>query len=144
MRVFRITDVATSFFVLVFLVMMEFGCSTGPRTGEVKGKVTFEGKPVTEGLVTFLNPKEGGAAEAEISKDGAFAVKIDVVVGDYLVVITPHMHIVDTDPGKSPPSPVEKPAANIPQKYRQQGSTTLKAKVIEGKNVFDFDMTKAP
>jgi hypothetical protein len=120
------------------------GCSSGPRTGQVEGKVTFEGKPVTEGLVTFLNPKEGGAAEAEIKPDGTYVVKKGVVVGGYLVVITPPMHLVDTDPGKSPPAPVEKPAPNIPPKYRQQGTTILKAEVIEGKNVFNFDMTKAP
>jgi hypothetical protein len=118
------------------------GCS-GPRTGEVHGKVTCEGKAVTEGLVTLLNPKGGGDAEAHINKDGTFAVK-RVVVGEYLVVITPPMEIVDADPGKSPPSPVEKAAPNIPRKYRQQGTTTLKAEVKEGNNAFEFDMTKAP
>jgi hypothetical protein len=115
------------------------GCSKGPRTGEVYGKVTFKGQPVREGTVTFLNPTEGGAAEAQINTDGTYAVK-NVVVGEYLVVITPPIHIVDTDPGKSPPAPVEKPAPNIPQKYRQQGSTTLKAVVTQGKNEHNFDM----
>jgi hypothetical protein len=63
-----------------------------------------------------------------------------VVVGNYLVVITPPIHIVDTDPGRSPPAPVEKPAPNIPPKYRMQGSTPLKAPVKPGQNEFNFDM----
>jgi hypothetical protein len=121
----------------VFAVLA--GCSKGPPTGDVEGKVTFKGQPVTEGLVTFLNPKEGGAAEAQIATDGTYAVK-NVVVGEYLVVITPPVVIVDTDPGKSPPAPVEKRAPNTPQKYRQQGSTPLKATVKQGKNEHNFDM----
>ena len=115
------------------------GCSSGPETGEVKGKVTFRGKPVTEGLVTFLNPNEGGAAEAQIQADGSYAVE-GVLPGQYLVVITPLVEVVDTDPGKSPPMPIEKRAPNIPKKYRMQGSTPFKELINAGKNEFNFDM----
>lgn len=122
------------------LTAVPVGCSSGPATGKVKGKVTFEGKPVTEGTVTFLNPKEGGAAEAQINKDGAYVVQSGVVVGDYLVVITPLMEIVDTDPGRSPPAPVEKAAPDIPPNYRMQGTTTLRATVKPGQNELNFNM----
>jgi hypothetical protein len=122
-----------------FLTVVMIGCSSG-GAGEVRGKVTFKGAPVTEGTVTFLNPKEGGAAEGEIKSDGSYRLVGKVLAGEYLVVINPPMHIVDTDPGKSPPAPVEKPAPNIPRQYRQQGTTTLKATVKEGKNEFNFDM----
>jgi len=124
-----------------FLTAGTVGCSSGPATSPVKGKVTFQGKPVTEGTVTFLNPTEGGAAEAQINKDGSYTFQGGVMPGEYLVVITPLMHIVDTDPGKSPPAPVEKPASDIPQKYRQQGTTKLRASVKPGPNEFPFDMT---
>jgi hypothetical protein len=117
------------------------GCSSGPATSSVKGKVTFQGKPVTEGTVTFLNPTEGGAAEAQINKDGSIAFQGGVMPGEYLVVITPPIHIVDTDPGKSPPAPMEKPAPDIPPKYRMQGTTKLRASVKPGPNEFTFDMT---
>lgn len=108
--------------------------------GQVQGKVTFKGKPVTEGTVTFLNPTEGGTAEGILKADGTFVVEGGVVVGEYLVVITPPMHMVDTDPGKSPPAPVEKAAPNIPTKYRMQGTSPLRAPVKQGKNEFTFDM----
>src|SRR5262245_35062810 len=104
------------------------GCSSGPKTGDVKGKVTFKGAPVTEGSVTFLNPKGGGDYEAKIDPDGSYAIK-KVKVGEYVVEVKPPIHIVDTDPGKSPPAPVEKNMPNIPMKYRQQGSTPLKPTV---------------
>ena len=48
--------------------------------------------------------------------------------------------IKDTDPGKSPPAPVEKPAPNIPLKYRQEGTTPLKTTVKGGKNEFNIEM----
>ena len=125
------------FLVLPLLV----GCSSGPAKGDVRGKVTFKGKAVKEGSVTFLNTKEGGAAEAQIGAEGAYAVQGGVVVGEYVVEIKPLIHIVDTDPGKSPPAPVEKAAPDIPKKYRMQGTTTLKASVKPGKNEINFEMT---
>lgn len=117
------------------------GCESGPDRGEVRGKVTYKGKPVKEGTVTFLNVTEGGAAEATIGSDGAYEVAGGVVVGEYIVEIKPLMEMKDTDPGKTPPALVEKNAPDIPKKYRQQGTTTLKAKVERGPNEFNFDMT---
>jgi len=115
-------------------------CSSGPDKGEVHGKVTFKGNPVKEGRVTFLNTSQGGASEAQISSNGTYAVAGGVAIGEYVVEITPLVQIVDTDPGKSPPAPVEKPAPDIPHKYRQQGKTPLRASVKAGKNEIDFDL----
>lgn len=118
------------------------GCSSGPAKGDVKGKVTFKGNPVKEGKVTFLNPAGLGDSEADISSDGTYEVRGGVVVGDYVVEIKPLVVIVDTDPGKSPPAPVEKKAPDIPGKYRQQGSTPFKNIAVKaGKNEIDFPMT---
>src|SRR4051812_3798056 len=58
-------------------------CSSGPVKGEVQGKVTFKGQPVKEGTVTFLNTKDGGAAEAAINPDGTYVVQGGAVAGDY-------------------------------------------------------------
>jgi len=127
--------------VILPVSLFVLSCSHGPPTGEVHGKVTFKGQPVKEGRVTFLNPKEGGAAEALIGKEGAYAVPGGVVLGEYVIEITPLVQIVDTDPGKSPPAPMEKPAPDIPLKYRQQGKTPLRATVKAGKNEINFDMT---
>lgn len=124
----------------VLLAVLAIGCSSGPPTGKVRGKVTFKGQPVKEGRVTLLNPTEGGAYESPITDGGAYAVQNPVLLGDYVVVITPLTHIVDTDPGKTPPSAVEKSAPDIPRKYRMQGQTTLKATVEQGENEFNFDL----
>ena len=115
------------------------GCSSGPETGDVAGTVTFKGKAVKEGRVTFLNPKEGGAAESEIGPDGRYSIS-KVPVGEYLIVVTPLSVIMDTDPGKSPPAPVEKQAPDIPRKYRQEGTTPLKYTVKPGSNEFKIEL----
>ena len=116
------------------------GCSSsGPAVGEVSGKVTFKSQPVKEGTVTFLNPNEGGAGESPIDASGNFTIS-HLVVGEYIVIVTPLMEMKDTDPGKSPPAPVEKSAPNIPVKYRQQGLTPLKTPIKEGKNEFQIEM----
>ena len=116
------------------------GCSSsGPRVGEVSGKVTFKSEPVKEGTITFLNPNEGGAGESPIDANGNYKIP-HLVVGEYIVIVTPLMEMKDTDPGKSPPAPVEKSAPNIPVKYRQQGLTPLKTGIKEGKNEFQIEM----
>jgi len=127
--------------ILLGLIAHILACSHGPPTGEVRGKVTFKGQPVKEGRVTFLNEKGEGDAEAQIGNGGTYNVQNGVVLGDYKVEITPLVQIVDTDPGKSPPAPMEKPAPDIPMKYRQ-GNSPLRATVKSGKNEIDFDLTR--
>jgi hypothetical protein len=126
--------------VTVSILLAAAGCSSGPATGEVRGKVTYDGKPVTEGSVTFLNPTEGGTAGADIGPDGSYTIDGGVAVGEYLIVVTPPIEIVDTDPGKSPPAPVEKSVKNIPNKYRQQGTTPLRYRVQPGPNEYNVEM----
>lgn len=140
MHVQKAVRLAALVIVAALFTAAPLSCSPGPAKGEVRGKVTFKGKPVTEGTVTLLNLTEGGNAEAQIGKDGTFAVPGTVAVGEYVVEIKPLVVIVDTDPGKSPPAPEEKPAPDIPRKYRMQGTTPLRAPVKAGKNEFNFEM----
>jgi hypothetical protein len=126
------------------LAMGLSGCSRGPAVGEVSGKVTFEQKPVTEGRITFLNPATGHAAEAGLDRDGSYVIVTPeggLVVGDYIVMVNPLIYLDRSNP-RTPPSPVEKPARNIPEKYRNQGRTPLRATVKPGPNTFDFDLTR--
>jgi hypothetical protein len=129
-----------SLYVATVALVLLSGCSQGPPTGRVKGKVTFKGKPVVEGRVTLINETEGGAAEALINNDGTYAVDNPVEVRDYKVMITPLTEVVDTDPGKTPPMAIEKKAPDIPKRYRMPGSTPLTATVKTGENELNFEM----
>jgi hypothetical protein len=58
--------------LLLTLALVVAGCGSGGR-GTVSGKVSYQGKPLTGGLVTFNNP--GGVAKvvtAEIQGDGSY------------------------------------------------------------------------
>jgi hypothetical protein len=118
------------------------GCGGGgPPVGEVAGKVTFEGKPVCEGRVSFYSAKTGVAEDALLKQDGRYALKNPLPVGDYQVMVAPLIVRQRVDP-KGPVVGEEKSAPDIPVKYRTIGSTDLRAKVKEGKNALDFDMKR--
>ncbi len=60
------------------------GC--GPRTGVVSGEVTFKGKPIPGGLLTFRPVDESqNSASYELGRDGKF--KIELPVGEMLICI---------------------------------------------------------
>src|SRR5437773_2488660 len=81
------------------------GCQSGPARGDVRGKVTFKGQPVTEGMITFINPNGGEGGEMKLGPDGSYEIPRGLPVGDYIVLVTPLIIKVDTSPGKTPPSP---------------------------------------
>ena len=118
------------------------GCGgDGTPVGEVSGMVTFQSKPVGEGRVTFQNTKTGAADEALLNSNGTYALARPLPVGEYKVMVTPLIVRRQVD-GKGPVVGEEKPAPNIPQKYRTIGETTLTATVKEGKNDLNFDMKR--
>jgi hypothetical protein len=86
-----------SIYTLALSIIILSGCSKpGPQLIEVRGKVTYQGKPVTQGSISFspkssaiggLRPAQGG-----IKSDGSFEMqslpgKKGVQPGEYLVAI---------------------------------------------------------
>ncbi|MCI0741692.1 MAG: hypothetical protein L0Y72_21880 [Gemmataceae bacterium] len=117
------------------------GGSSAVPAGAVSGKVTFEDKEVTEGLVSFMNLDAGEGDEAPLKGDGTYSIRKPLPTGDYKVTIMPLVVQQQVD-GKGPEVGVEKPAPNIPEKYRNLGTTDLRATVKEGKNEFNFNMKR--
>src|SRR5262245_14183171 len=130
---------ATTLVLFAFLAAGLAACG-GPARGKVRGKVTFQGQPVTEGTVTFIEPETGHVAEAKLDNQGAYTVKGGLVVGKYTVMVNPPI-VIEPSTSKTPPSPVEKEVKNIPARYRNQGNTPLKGvKVEKGENKHDFEL----
>ena len=50
------------------------GCQRGEELGHVTGKVTFQGQPVTSGMVIFANKEKGVYMTAPLDAQGAFEV----------------------------------------------------------------------
>lgn len=117
------------------------GCSGKNRElpgGEASGTVTFNGKPVREGLITFMNEEAGLGDETKLDGEGRYAFKKPIPTGDYKVTIMPPVEKVREE--KGPEVGVLKKMPDIPERYHNTTTTELRATVKEGKNTLDFDM----
>jgi len=117
------------------------GCGGGGAdTGELSGSVTYDGKPVGEGSITFIatdgkSPTAGGAI-----KDGKYtATKVPVgtsKVSISAVKVVGKKKAYDTP--DSPEVPITEPL--IPEKYNQKSE--LKYDVKAGPQAKDFELAK--
>jgi len=87
--------------------------------GDVTGKVSFQGKPLTEGTVAFV-PEKGNAVSGKIGADGTYKVA-NVPAGSYVVVIT------DTK-------------GALPASYGDAKTSKLKVEVKKGANTADLEL----
>jgi hypothetical protein len=104
--------------------------------------VTYQGQPVTEGTVSFYSEGAGYAAEAQLGNEGTYRIETEeggLLVGEYVVSVHPPRELGPPDP-RTPQVMVEKDVANIPKKHRDRSTAILKATVVEGKNVHDFEL----
>jgi hypothetical protein len=95
-----------------------------PRTFPVSGTLTFNGRPLASGKISFVPSSPAGQqASAQIIAGsyalGTFAANDGAIPGSYTVVIV--------SPG-------------IPAMYQSQSTSVLKAQVQEGSNVIDLDL----
>lgn len=117
-------------FCLIVGLMLLAGCGDGePSRIPVTGTVTFDGEPVTEGTVTFFSRSTGVADGAPLNSEGRFEFADGLPAGEYVVsVAPPPPEEVAGAPSAAPP----KEYPDIPQKYRSDVTTDLKATVEEG------------
>jgi hypothetical protein len=113
--------------------------------GRVRGRITFEGGPVPEALVSF-QPANRPLASGKTDADGRFVLNTfakgdGAFVGRCRVTVVPYkeMPVHVARPSMQPGE--EKPRPDIPARYRIFDTTPLEAEVVAGKqNVFMFDM----
>lgn len=115
-------------------VALHSGCSRSsapPTPTIVRGRVTFQGRPVAGGLVVFTPDRDRGASgkpiRAETGPDGIFQMPTGdsgVSPGWYRVAIAPPPN---TDPGAKPP---------FPPQLRRPDTSTVVREVTPGKEHF--------
>jgi hemoglobin len=108
------------------------------ETGNVSGKVTYLGKPLTGGQVG-MHSAAGKTYSAAIKEDGSFSLK-SVPVGTYKVTVMTQ----PAAPGapRLPPAPPGGAAKGvaIPVKYSTANTSGLTYEVSEGEQTFDIDL----
>jgi hypothetical protein len=125
---------------VAFVGVMLFGCGSYEARGRVVGKVTFQGKVVSEGQVIFSNQNKGIHITTELKPEGSYEVRmakgVGLPIGTYSVCVCPPPLVPK---GVFDPMTVE-PYSNIPEKYRDASTSGLTLTVKEGENPFDIAM----
>jgi hypothetical protein len=117
------------------------GCGGGqPKTAVVRGTVTYKGKPVPNGTVSFI-PASGPAATGEIGPDGSYTLTTfrkgdGAVLGMHKVVIAAMQDMT----GRLPEDRNPLPPSIVPDKYTSIGTTDLTAEVKDGENTINFTL----
>jgi len=116
-----------------------------PNLVKVTGRVTFDGKPLTSGDISFVsteNPTKGFASPIDTSGYYSLAYSPSAkgaLPGDYQVRVAATEGAATMGTGGE----VSKPKSLIPEKYNVPGASGLTAKVEKGKsNSFNFDLKK--
>jgi hypothetical protein len=127
---------------VLFLVLCLSGCADkGPKLSPVSGRVTFQGKPVSSGLVRFSNPPAGVDILAGLMPDGTYSVRMakgsGLPEGVYAVAVMPPR--ANTPVGMMVPQrPPDRP--DIPLKYQNPSTSGLTLAVKTEKTTLDIDL----
>jgi hypothetical protein len=117
------------------------GCGGGnPKTAPVKGTVTYKGRPVPNGTVTFI-PESGPTATGELGPDGSYTLTTfrrgdGAVPGRYTVVIV----AMQDNAGRLPEERTPLPPPIVPEKYTSAVTSDLRAEVEDKENTLDFPL----
>jgi len=121
------------FAVAAALLMVSGGCGSGtrPELGTVTGRLTLDGKPLTDAVVVFTPGSGGRKSMGHPDQDGKYELSyIRDIKG---AKVGPHTVRVTT--GNKMTGKPER----LPPRYNTQSELTVE--VEPGANVFDFDMT---
>ncbi len=138
------------FRVAVFITAMVACAGCGPdlpETASVSGRITYQGKPVGEGVIVF-HPEKGRAATAVIAEDGSYSLTCfnredGALLGRHRVTIESRRI---TDPVTSPNFNPNTMSGElivewlVPERYSRPKTTPLTAEVKPGRNTIDFDL----
>jgi hypothetical protein len=117
--------------VLALSLCWGCGSSEGPYVGTtvpVKGKITYKGKPLTQGQITLEPESAGREAHGSIQPDGSFELST-YKQGDGAVPGTHRVSVTGT-------SKKDK----LPAKYQSLGSSKTEIEVAEGKTEYTIDL----
>ena len=122
------------------------GPDLGPY-GLVSGQITYQGTPISKGMITFHSHHSGQVATANLESDGSYSMKLagrdGLPIGEYQICIRPPLTAQQgSDPSMRRRNNLYDPtiSTDIPMKYRYESSSGLDAQVLEGDNRFDFDL----
>ncbi len=136
---FTVNRMIWSWLAVVALVGVGCGESDTVSRHDVTGTIQFDGQPVTEGTVTFLDPATSHAASGSLDESGNYLVQVPD--GSYQVTVTPPLEEVASSNPNIAGGEAFKQVENIPVKYHREMTTDLSAEVSSSATEFDFELT---
>jgi hypothetical protein len=127
---------AASIALVVALALLPcWGCGSNEGTYvaptvPVKGKVTYQGKSLIQGSVTFEPVDSGREAQGSIQPDGTF-VLTTFKEGDGAVAGMHRVAVTGTSKGAK---------EAVPLKYQNPSSSKVEVEVSEGKSEYTIDL----
>jgi hypothetical protein len=114
-------------------LLMIAGCGpSGPKTYEVTGTVTYDGKPVEKGEIIFHATDGKGSADVGQIVDGKYTLQ--ATDGPKRVEIT-----ATRESSKPAPDGLPNYESYIPKQYNNESTLTAEVKP-SGENTFSFDL----
>jgi hypothetical protein len=121
------------------------GCG-GNYDSSVSGKVTIDGRTVTNGTVAYQPVAGGPAAYGRIEPSGDYVIRTGretgLPAGEYQVTVTANEPAATLQTEKGGPPPPGK--AITPAWYRTKETSGLKFTVKSGSNTIDLELTSQP
>ena len=132
----------------ILLPLSLTGCSkgSGKKLTAVSGRITYEGEPLSDAIVAFMNEADANASPgtAITDSDGEYSLKLSadevgVPAGKYKVGITAW----DVQPTMSADGKPEPGVSAIPKTYFDPNTSNLTATVEDkASQTIDFDLKK--
>jgi hypothetical protein len=123
------------------------GCGSGEVRGRIVGKVTFQGRPVTDGILVFSDDEKGVHMTTRLGPDGGYELRtakgVGLPVGTYRISVCPPPLApakISFEPDAAATSGHVNEYVNIPARYRDQATSGLTVTVKEGENALDIAM----
>jgi hypothetical protein len=126
---------------LALAAVVVAGCGgNDKKTAVVRGTVTYNGKAVPNGTISFI-PADGRSATGEIEPDGSYTLTTyrkgdGAILGQHKVVIVAMEDMSNRLPEARNPLP----PSIIPVKYTSLATSDLRADVKDQENTFDFKL----
>jgi hypothetical protein len=146
-RIASLRRYGSGLLLALLLVPLATGCG-GKAGATVSGTVTYQGKPLSSGIVTFV-PDVGPAHNADIQSDGSYRMT-NVPVGPVKISVTTNSPQNRAAPSKMPTSAegFAKMEASmkggkeslIPARYTDPNKSQLTYTVKKGKQQFDIEL----
>jgi hypothetical protein len=119
---------------LAVVAILSAGCARDFEFAQVRGTVTYEGKPLPEGTVLFVPSGSGIASAGTIQPDGTYRL-LSRKVGDGAVVGHQKVAVVPPYEPQTPDYP------KFPLKYQDAETSGFEIEVRKDvENVFDIDL----